>query len=280
MLSLVMAASAGAQTSAGPNSGALTFTGGLDVPTIYFFRGIRQETKPTLTLWPYGDIGLALMSGDGGLKRVAFNFGVWNSLQTGSSGTNGPSGRLHYEEDFYTTLNLGFGEGVAVGTTFTAITSPNAMFNTIKELSLKISKTHKLAPYATVAFELTDSGQADGGQFVGGHKGTYFELGARPRWPLGVGKATLAVPVKVGLSLKDYYEKPDGTGDSKFGFFDVGGLVTFPLTGISSQFGSWNLHGSADYILFGDTTEMFNVDKNGKTKKNKVLGLLGIGLTY
>jgi hypothetical protein len=105
-----------------PNPGAITLTAGLDIPTLYFFRGIRQETDPKLTLWPYGDVGLALFAGDGGVRSVGVNFGVWNSLHTGSSGLDGPSDKLHYEEDFYATLNLGFGAGVALGTTFTAYT--------------------------------------------------------------------------------------------------------------------------------------------------------------
>ena len=42
-------------TSQDPNPGAITLTAGLDFPTIYFFRGIRQEQSPKLTMWPYGD---------------------------------------------------------------------------------------------------------------------------------------------------------------------------------------------------------------------------------
>ena len=194
------------------------------MPSVYVFRGIVQEADPKLTLFPAGDIGLALKSGDGGLKSVGVNFGVWNSLQTGSSGFDGPTGKLHYEEDFYATLSLGFGGGVGLATTYTSYTSPNGMFPTVKEIAFKVSKTHMVAPYGIVAFELDDDGQADGGA----NKGTYLELGVGPSWPLGGGKATLTVPVKVGLSLKDYYEGFDG--DSKFGFFDVGALITVPLS--------------------------------------------------
>jgi hypothetical protein len=266
-----MAGPAFAQPAAAtdPNPGALTFTGGLDVPSLYFFRGIRQETDPKLTMWPYGDIGIALMSGTGGLKSVAVNFGVWNSLQTGSSGTDGPSGKLHYEEDFYTTLSLGFGGGVTVATSYMALTSPNAMFNTVKEIQFKVTKTHMLSPYGFLAFELSDNGQADGGL----KKGSYLELGVGPAFPLGSSKVTLTVPVKVGLSLKDYYEL-NGT-DHKFGFFDVGGLITVPLSGVPSSFGTWNIHGGADVLVFGDTTEFFNLGD-----KSKVVGLIGIGVTY
>ena len=50
---------------ADPNTGALTFTGGLDVPTKYVFRGIVQEADSKLTLFPYGDLGIAFYSGEG-----------------------------------------------------------------------------------------------------------------------------------------------------------------------------------------------------------------------
>lgn len=270
---LTLGAAGAAWAQDDPNPGALTFTGGLDVPSVYFFRGIRQEADPALTLWPYGDLGIALYSGEGGLKSVGVNIGVWNSLQTGSSGTDGPSGGLHYEEDFYGTLSLGFGGGVTLGTSYMALTSPNNMFTTVKELQFKVSKAHMLAPYAFLAFELGKDtpflNQADAGL----KKGTYLELGVGPSWPLGGGKATFAVPVKLGLSLGDYYEGPDG--DETFGFFDIGGLITVPISAASSRFGSWNIHGGADVLVFGDTTKAFNAGD-----KSQVIGLVGIGVTY
>ena len=48
---LVTPGVAGAQGS-DPNPGAVTFTGGLDVPTVYVFRGIVQELNPKFTLFP------------------------------------------------------------------------------------------------------------------------------------------------------------------------------------------------------------------------------------
>jgi len=276
-----VACGAAAQTPSDPNPGALTFTAGFDLPTVYVFRGIVQETDPALTMWPYGEIGIALKSGDGGLRSLGVNVGVWNSLHTGTSGTGGVSGRLHYQENFYATLSLGFGGGITVAPTFTAYTSPNFSFNTVKELSVKISKTHTLAPYGLLAFELGDEtspsfGSAD--LSVAGpdnKKGVYLELGVAPSLPLGGSKVTLAVPAKLGVSLKDYYQL-DGV-DHRFGFFDIGGLVTVPISRIPSRFGSWNVHGSVDLLTFGDTTREFNsADKN----KTRVVGLIGIGLTY
>ncbi len=46
-----------------PNPGAVTFTGGLDFPSVYVFRGIVQESDPKLTMFPYADLGFALEVG-------------------------------------------------------------------------------------------------------------------------------------------------------------------------------------------------------------------------
>jgi hypothetical protein len=275
MVSLGTPATVAAQDD--PNPGALTFAGSLDVPTLYYFRGIRQETDPSLTLWPVGDLGLALFSGDGAVKSVGVNVGVWNSLHTGTSGSDHPvASRLHYELDYYSTLALGFGGGVTLGTTYTAYTSPNFLFDTVNEIAFKVAQASRYAPYALIAFELDDQGQAD----LGASKGTYVELGVGPSWPLGGGGPTLTVPVKLGLSLSDYYENPLTGEDEKFGFFDVGALVTLPLTGIPSRFGSWNIHGGADLLFFGDTTEAYNTNRDLESSSNTVVALFGIGVTY
>lgn len=250
-----------------PNPGAITFTGGFDAPSVYVFRGIVQESDPKLTLWPYGDVGMTLASGDGAVKSVGVNVGVWNSLQTGSSGSDGFNERAHYEEDFYATLGFGLARSIGVAATFTAYTSPNLMFNTVKEVSFKVSQAGRVNPYGLVGFELGKFG-ADGG----GKKGTYLELGVGPTFALGP-TITLAVPVKIGMSLNDYYELSDQ--DHSFGFFDIGGIVTVPLSGIPARFGAWNVHGGVDVLTFGETTKAFN-----SGDRNKVVGLLGIGVAY
>ena len=55
------------------------------------FRAIFQDDTGVV-LWPYGDLGFALHSGDGALKSVSVNIGTWNSLHTGDAGSNGPTG--------------------------------------------------------------------------------------------------------------------------------------------------------------------------------------------
>lgn len=265
---LSMTTSAFAQsTPSDPNTGAVTFTGGFDVPSKYVFRGLVQEVDSKMTFFPYGDSGISLFSGEGGVKAASVNFGVWNSLMTGSSGSSGPRDKLHYEEDFYATFGLTFARGISLGTTYTAYTSPNNSFNTVHEVAFKVAKSHWLSPYGVLAFEL--DGQADGGS----NEGTYLELGVGPSWPLAGGKATIGVPTKIGLSLKDYYEGPDG--DSKFGYLQVGGLLTVPVTSPTSKFGGWAIKGGVDVYAFGDTPKLFN---NGDT--GKVVATFGIGVIY
>jgi hypothetical protein len=270
LLQLAAARPAAAQGSAtGTNAGAIHFTGGVDFPSVYVFRGIVQEVDPALTMFPYGDLGVAFAAGDGVFKSVGANVGTRHSLQTGSSGSGGPSEKIHYEEDFYATLVLGFGGGLSVGTTYTAYTSPNFMFNNVKEISVKVSKSHKWAPYGIVAFELggDQAGQADGGDKAG----TYLELGMGPHWPLG--GLTLTVPVKLGLSLKDYYQLSGE--DHAFGYFDVGAQLAWPINKVPGRFGSWNVHGGVDFYTFGDATKEFN---DGDAAK--VVGLVGFGVSY
>ncbi len=253
------AGSAMAQGSTDP--GAITVTANADIPSVYFFRGIRQEADPTLTFWPNGSLGIRLYAGDGGVKRVSVSVGTWNSFHRGTAGSDGGSGESFFEADFYSTVTLAFRNGFSVGTTYRAYTSPNDSFNNVKELSFTAGTAGRWAPYGIVAFEL--SGQAD----AGSNEGTYLELGAGPNWPLLGRGATIAIPIKVGLSLNDFYEGP--AGDEKFGFFDVGVLVTLPLVG------GWNVHGGIDFLALGESTKAFN-----KGDAGQVLVMGGVGWSH
>jgi hypothetical protein len=261
--------------SADPNPGALTITGSVDFLNQYMFRGIQQNNTGFVT-WPAFDLGLAAYSGDGGLKSVTINFGTWNSLHTGNTGLDGASGKLWYESDFYAVLGLGFGGGTSFSTTYTAYTSPNSGFTTVKEVMFKLALDDSgylgkgaVKPYLAIAQEFdTDVGvgQADGGA----NAGTYMEIGFAPG--LAASRASIAFPIKVGLSLSDYYEL-EGE-DNKFGFFSIAGIVTVPLGGTTS-FGSWNVHGGVEYQKLGTTTEFFNGGES-----NQVIGSFGIGFSY
>lgn len=259
-----------AQTSAAdPNPGNLKLTAGIDYTSAYLFRGIPQDDTGVI-LWPYGDLRIALHNGDGWLKTLGVNVGMWNSLHTGIQGSDG-LGKLWYESDFYTTLGFGFGKGVNVGVTYTAYNSPNGGFAPVKEMSFKFALDDSgplgragSRAYVLVAREL--EGQADGGAA----EGTYLELGAAPS--VGRGHVSVAAPVRLGLSLADYYE--GANGDERFGFVSVAGIGTLALSRAPTRFGSWNVHGGVEYVRLGDRNEAI------LGERSKVIGSIGIGLSY
>ena len=274
---LLLAVALGATTgSASAQTKRATFNGAIDFPTVYFFRGIRQEADPKVTTFLAGDLGISLLAdGSGGVKTAGINVGTWNALMTGSSGSDGPQDGAFYESDLYVGLTLGFGGGVSFTPMFTAYTSPNDMFTTVKEISFKAAHASKAAPYALVAFEIGDdeSGQADGGQLGDGKKGTYLELGIGPSWPVAGGKATVGVSIKLGLSLKDYYEHPITGEDSKFGYIDAGVLITVPFAQ------KFNVHGGVNFLGLGDTNAFFNGDEDGD-RSSWVIASVGLGVTF
>jgi hypothetical protein len=265
-----------AAQSPDPNTGALTISGGYDFLNAYMFRGIPQDEDDFgSVMWPYADLGISLFSGNGGVKSLGVNIGTWNSLHTGGVGLDGPFRRLWYESDFYATLGVGFGGGSSLGVTYTAYTSPNGMFTTVKEFALKFAVDDSgylggaaVRPYVLVAREFDASpgvGQADGGL----EAGTYMEIGAAPGFTTS--RASFAVPLKIGLSLGNYYEGADG--DDKFGFFSLAGVVTVPFSSQPTRFGSWNVHGGVEYLrLVADRTQGFG--------ENQVVGSIGIGFSY
>jgi len=240
----------------------VTMSAGIDFVNQYMFRGIRQNSTGIAT-WPFFDLGIGAFEGEGGLKSVGINLGTWNSAHSKPGGW--------YESDVYATVGLGFGGGVALASTYTSYTSPNDSFTHVKELAFKLSLDDSAAlgsaalnPYGLLAFELaTEPGryQADGG-FEGGR---YLELGIAPG--VSGSKASLTIPVKVGLSVGNYYEL-DGV-DNKFGFFSVGGLATVP---VGSHF---NVHGGLEFQALGDTTKALNAGDG-----SQIVGSFGIGVSY
>ena len=264
-----------AQEAVDPNPGGLSTSGGMDVQSTYMFRGIRQNSTG-IALWPWVDLGFAAYAGKGVVKSVSINLGSWNSQHTGDTGADGPSRKFWYESDFYTALGIGFGGGVSLATTYTAYTSPNSSFTTVKELMFKFALDDgarlgkaALKPYAIVAREFGAEpgvGQADAGL----EAGTYFETGIAPGFAFS--KASIAVPVKVGLSLGNYYEV-NGV-DETFGFLSVSSIVTVALSS-GSKYGSWNIHGGVEYQKLGTNTASFNGGD-----RQKVIGSIGLGFAY
>ena len=253
-------------------------TGGVDFTNRYMFRGIRQNGSG-MAIFPFVDVGIPLATGDGGLTSATLNLGTWNSIHTDQFGDAVDDEPKFYESDLYAALNLGFGKA-ALGFTYTAYMSPAedigdipVYFKTVHELAVKVSVDDSealgkaaLKPYGLVAFELGDGG-ADGVS----EKGVYVELGIAPG--VSTDKVSVAFPVKIGLSAKDYYEF--GTGDdAKFGYFSVAGIVTVPLNS------NWNVHGGGELQVFGDRLRTVNGFGDSGDRRYTGIASIGIGFSY
>jgi hypothetical protein len=233
-----------------------TVTTGLDFTSAYLFRGIRQHTGGTIAQ-PFADVGFALKHG------ITANIGTWNSIHSTAA-----AGRW-YERDYYGSLTFTAGK-LKPGILYTSYTSPADSFATVQELAgvLAIDDSTSAFPFSpkiVLAFELGD-GQADGG----GRKGTYLELGVRPTVKLAP-KATLAIPVKTGLSAHNYYEGP--TGDNRFGYFDTGLQLSVPV--VSGKSGTLEVHGGVDFMWLGDNLKLLNGNDGFKP-----VTLVGFTYTY
>ena len=262
-----------AQQAQAVNGERITVAGSIDFRNAYMFRGIRQDDTGVIT-WPAVEVALRLHSADHGLTNVRVHVGSWNSLHSGWAGADGPSGKRWYESDVYATLALGFGNAATLDTTYTAYRSPNKMFTMVKEMSVRASVDRALRgrvalkPYALAAFELDT--QPGIGQLDGGFKpGRYLEFGAAPGY--SARRAGVAVPVKVGLSLDNYYELAGK--DHRFGFVSIGGIATLPLTR-STRAGSLDLHGGVEFQRLGTTSKAFNAGEASKT-----IASIGIGFS-
>ncbi len=252
------------------NTGAGSFSSGVDFVTDYYFRGIVQETGGFIAQ-PWLDASLTLMDSD--TASVSVTAGTWSSLH---SAAEGGDPEMWYETDFYASLGLGFAEAWSADVTYTAYMSPNQSFGTVKELSFGIGYDDGLlSPYANFAFEL--DGQADGGDEGG--EGAYLELGVEPGLDLGDSPAAVSFPVALGLSLNDYYQNRPTLGapeqDSTYGFFSVGAIVAVPLP-VPAAYGSWELTGGVTFLFFGDGLKNIN----GSDDDIRTIGVFGVGVSY
>jgi hypothetical protein len=265
----------------GPNTGRVSLSMGMDWTTHYFFRGILQEDQDFI-FQPYGDVTFKLLDGQGPLTNLGFTVGLWNSLHGGPTGTGGPNGdpRIWYESDFYTKLSATLFEDFTAAIIYTAYMSPNGFFSTVEEIALglsyndsKLLGSFALNPSVLLAFE-TD-GQADGGL----DEGVYLQIGVSPGYTFNDKSTypiTLTVPIVLGLSVSDYYERIGvGGDDDTFGYLSAGVAAAVPLKFIPASFGAWQLKGGLTFMAFGDNLEAAN---NGDD--SEIVATIGVSMTY
>jgi len=246
-----------------PAARPVKVTGAFDFPTLYIFRGIRQEFDADLTFQPW--VNLAYTAS----PTVTLNVGSWNSIHSGSNSDEDVYDGTFYETDFY--VSGAFATGKVTSTLlYTAYMSPIDAFGPVHEIAYTAGFNDSengvpVAPAVTVAFELGDK-SAD----AGANKGIYLELAATPAIPMGDDPPlTLTVPIKLGMSLKDYYENPLTGEDSTFGYFSIG------LMALKSLSPNLDIHGGVLIYGFGDTLKLFNNDES-----SQVVGTIGLGFSF
>lgn len=255
-----------AAASDGPAASPFSTTLAVSIASQYFFRGLQQEDRG-LIAQPGLELGARLFEAEHGfLTSATLTLGIWNSLHSGPTGTRGGRDGW-YESDFYIGVGVAHG-GLGLGVTYTAYAYPNGAATTVEELSASLAWDDGsvwsgdlfsgLRPSALVAVEL--DGQADAG--LG--RGTYAELSINPGLSVASRSRSagssrpqfeVAMPVTLGLSLDDYYER--GARDRTFGYLDLGLALSVPLP-LPRRLGEWTVTMALDLLLLGDTTEAFN----------------------
>jgi hypothetical protein len=279
---LLAPAAVQAEEAAGPNTGNISLSAGIDFTSQYIFRGIPQQNAG-LIAQPYANIGFKVYEGEGAVNNVTINTGVWSSFQE----ENRPN---HYETDFTLGVSATLFEKWTASATYIWYTYQSLV--DVQELDIKLAYNDaglwpeiggqqvSLQPYVLIAFETQN--QAD----LGGTNdyGTYLELGISPSYVVEVSKEyplTLSLPVTLGLSLSDYYQTSPTTGDDTFGFFSVGLKGAIPLAFIPSSYGAWTFTAGVTCIWLGDDAALIgNINGVSGTGDFDVVVTLGIGFVY
>ncbi len=265
---LVLAAVTAAPVRAeSPNKGSVSFSAGSDFTTAYFFRGILQEREGFI--WqPYGEVDFNLWTADENDHEPARNFtlfaGTWNSIQSEKTLSTGSGPGNWFESDFYAGGKSTFFGNTEAKAWYIAYMYPNGAFKTVQELDFQVSLNDSewlgkwaLNPYVLFAAEFDNTA-------VGNDSGVYNEIGVRPGMTLIDSETypiSVALPLKVGLSVSDYFESPSGN-DNTFGYFQGGPVFSMPLAFIPPEFGSWGVAAGVSVYAFGSNLEAYNRGNN------------------
>lgn len=265
----------GTSALAAPNTGKLSLLLGNDITTAYFFRGILQERDGFITQ-PYGEIGLKLYESESGpLSSLSLFGGVWNSIHSEETAASS-SPKALYETDWYGGVQAVLGGKLTTRLFYTFYTSPNDAFKTVQEVDLSAAYDDSdllgafaLKPSIMVGSEIENTA-------FGPKEGTYLELGAGPGFDIIKSETypvNLSFPLKLGLSLEDYYEDAAGHEDT-FGYFSGGLKFGVPLAFIPEDYGTWSASAGVTFLALGDHTGDLN------NEDFWTIGTWSIGMTY
>ncbi|BAM02446.1 TorF family putative porin [Phycisphaera mikurensis] len=252
------------------NNGAISWTLGSDIVSKYVFRGYEIQ-EDGIIVQPYAEFTAGIADG------IDVYAGIWNS--TGTE-TNGDNNEHWLEADIYAGVSIGeavLGAPIAIDVSYVNYTSPNDTFGQYEELDFFVGYDDSdnpisVAPYALLAIEFDTEAAGDDDNI-------YLELGGEfemqvvdnAQYPVG-----LTVPVKLGLSLDEYYV--DDEGDNEFfGYLSVGANVGVPLSFIPREYGQWSAAAGLTLFLLNDNAVGLD---DGENENFNIVGSVGFALEY
>jgi hypothetical protein len=261
----------------------MSFAGGVDLASAYYFRGIPQEDQGSI-LQPFMELSIQHFDQDDDTPvGVSTTYGTWNSVHSNSGGNP------WFESDFYAGFALQLPAGFELGMSYVYRYGPSAAGVFAEELDFSLSfddsphtgkfmennfgpslASFSLSPSILLVQEVDYGSDGLGST---GNLGTYLELGLEPSFTTDVINnicssedypLTLALPLALGLSLDDYYET--GTGESSdrgFGFFSLGLAASVPVGFLPGKYGSWSFGGAFYVLWLGDSVRVIGRDDLG-----------------
>lgn len=270
-----------ATTVSKPNTGALTFTGGADLTSAYYFRGYLQENGGFI-VQPYFGVSTTVFSSDD--VTVGLSLQTWNSLHSKHTGSDAGGPDIWYENDIYVSVPVTFGK-FTITPSYYLYQYPNGAFDTVqeglvtvayddtqawKDAGVTLYDDFALKPYLTVAYELDDGNGSEDG---------YAEIGVVPTYTADISgyKVPLTFPIALGLSFDDYFVKDNGDNDF-LGYISAGVQTAIPIPEdiIPARYGTFAVTAGGYYMnLFSDSLEIANNDAS-----NVFWGKVGFSWSY
>ncbi|MCC7203521.1 MAG: hypothetical protein IT441_00445 [Phycisphaeraceae bacterium] len=265
--------------------------------TAYFYRGIGQENEGLVQLGaeirvrPYEDrMSDVFNKLDAVIKLRSFHtFGP-------TANTPGGGNEKFYELDFDGGVEFTGFERLLLGVYQTNRIGVNQQLADVHAFEAKLAFDDStpafpfsLQPYALLTIEY--QGDSDGGNpnsnAPGFGQGIYLELGVRPEFELLRIESfkrpiTLAVPVRVGLSLSDYFEDPAGQ-DQFFGYGQIGLELSIPLLTMSTpgdQMVLLDLTTGGSVLFLGSPLQRLSLANGTGDSPVVVIGSVGLEFTY
>ena len=264
-----------------------------------YYNGIHQENQD-LIFQVYADGSLTIWQDEAGkfFNRISLETGLLTSHFDGPTG----GGRLNSNSKLV-EMNVYGGIGATILDRWEVQLYPRQRIRTdgvtpaltqdVHSVELRIAFDDStpayqwsLQPHVMVLLEY--EGTSDRVRAPGTRTSTYLELGMAPEMELfRLGPRTpvlLQLPMRIGLSLDDYYQDPRNGDDDVFGFFEFGADLSIPVLAVTTDDGSrafnFRIITGIHVLIAGDSLQQINIAGGGTGNDVEVFGFLGAAMDY